>query len=83
MRKVIHLLLITVSVLLAITLNACKSQAGHNKYREAKVRPSERQLNSTKKQLKRGEKNYKKQMRSSRKKLYGRRTDPGAPKSRK
>ena len=58
---------------------SCKTKSGHNKYREAKVRPSERQTRADKKVIARSNKNYKKQMRSNRKRLFGRKTDPGAP----
>jgi hypothetical protein len=59
-----------------ILFHSCKTQTGHNKYREAKIRPSERQIAQDKKILKKGNKAYKKQMRSNRKHLFGRSVAP-------
>lgn len=61
-------------ILFIATAFSCKPKAGHNRYREAKVRPSEKQIREDKKQVKRGSKAYKKQMRSNRKHLFGRAT---------
>ncbi len=62
---------------------SCKTKVGHNKYREAKVRPSERQMRADKKAIAKGNRNYKKQMLSNRKRLFGSKRDPQAPRSRK
>lgn len=59
-------------IVLLLALFSCKPKAGHNRYREAKVRPSEKQLREDKKQIKRGSKAYRKQLRSNRKHLFGR-----------
>jgi len=59
------------------TFSSCHRHEGaSNKYREAKVRPSERQAREDKKINKRGNKNYKKQMRRNRKFLFGRSKAP-------
>jgi hypothetical protein len=63
--------------LLITAASSCRTKPGHNKYREAKVRPSERQLKADKKHNKRMEKAYKKQMQTNRKKLFGRKKAPG------
>lgn len=70
-------LLLALCFLMTSTLNSCKTKSGHNKYREAKVRPSERQMREDKKTLKRSNKNYKKQLKTNRKRLFGRKTAPG------
>jgi hypothetical protein len=67
------------SLLLTIA-SACHPKSGHNQYREAKVRPSERQMKADKKHNKEMEKAYKKQMRKNRKKLFGSPVDPHGPK---
>lgn len=60
-------------------IQSCKSKGAYNEFRHAKVRPSEKQMRADKKIMARSDKNYKKQLRSNRKHLFGRRTDPGAP----
>lgn len=58
-------------------VSAChKDKGAFNKYREMKVRPSEQQAREAKKINKRGNKNYKKQMRRNRKYLFGRSVAP-------
>jgi len=68
---IIFLLLAAIS-----TAPSCKTEAGHNKYHEAKVRPSQQEARENKRILDRGNKAYKKQMRSNRKHLFGRATAP-------
>jgi hypothetical protein len=65
----------------ALTVVSCRPKSGHNIYREAKIRPSERQLKADKRHNKEMDKAYKKQMRHNRKKLYGSPVDKGAPKN--
>ncbi|HEY0030637.1 MAG TPA: hypothetical protein VGC65_07760 [Bacteroidia bacterium] len=65
------------------TVSSCKTEAGHNKYKEAKVRPSQKQLKADKKHNKRAAKGYEKQMQKNRKHLFGSKRDPGAPRKRK
>lgn len=60
---------------------SCKTRSGHNKYREAKVRPSEKQMRADKKAIARGNKNYKKQLLTNRKRLFGSKRDPGRPRN--
>jgi hypothetical protein len=55
---------------------SCRPSGPHNKYREAKVRVSEKQLAQDKKLLKKGNKAYRKQMRSNRRHLFGRARAP-------
>ncbi len=76
----------TLTLLLAFVftisgMESCKSKGAYNKYRSAKVRPSEKQTRADKKIIAQGNKNYKKQLRTNRKHLFGRKTDPGAPKN--
>lgn len=62
-------------------MESCKTKSGHNKYREAKVRPSEKQMRADKKAIARGNKNYKKQLLTNRKRLFGSKRDPGRPRN--
>jgi hypothetical protein len=50
---------------------SCRPKAGHNRYREAKVRPSEHQLRIDKKHNQKADKAYKKQMLKNRKRVLG------------
>ncbi len=61
------------------SMQSCKSKGAYNKYRHAKVRPSEKQIRADKKIMARSDKNYKKQLKTNRKKLFGRKTDQGVP----
>ncbi|MFL5763116.1 MAG: hypothetical protein ACJ77K_04180 [Bacteroidia bacterium] len=61
-------------ILFSVVITAacsCHPKAGHNVYREAKVRPSERQLKADKKHNASADKAYKKQMLKNRKKVLG------------
>jgi hypothetical protein len=83
MTKSTHLIIsILTCAFLICTMGACRPRAGHNLYRE-KVKPSELQMREDKKIMKRSQKNYKKQLRANRKRLFGRSTDPEAPKPQK
>lgn len=62
------------------TIESCKPKGAYNQFRGAKVRPSEKQMRADKKLIARSNKNYKKQMKTNRKRLFGSKTDPGAPK---
>lgn len=62
-------------------MHSCKSKGAYNKYRNAKVRPSEKQMRADKKAIARGNRNYKKQMLTNRKRLFGSKRDPMAPKN--
>ncbi len=66
-------------VFTASTTESCKSKGAYNEFRNAKVRPSERQTRADKKVIARGDKNYKKQLLKNRKKLFGSKRDPHAP----
>jgi hypothetical protein len=55
----------------AILLDSCRVKGPHNKYRDAKVRVSEREIAQNKKILKKGDRAYKKQERRNRRYLYG------------
>lgn len=76
--KTISLLLLC---LVLSTTYSCRTKSGHNKYREAKVRPSEKQMRADKRAIAKGNKNYKKQLLTNRKRLFGSKRDPKAPKN--
>ena len=63
------------------SIESCKSKGAYNEFRHAKVRPSEQQARRDKKVLAKSNKNYKKQMGKNRKKLFGSKRDPHAPKN--
>jgi hypothetical protein len=58
------------------TTYSCKSKGAYNKYRTAKVRPSEKQMRADKKAIARGNRNYKKQMLTNRKRVLGSKKAP-------
>ena len=60
---------------------SCKSKGAYNKYRSAKVRPSEKQMRADKKIIAKSNKNYKKNLLSNRKRLFGNKRDPKAPRN--
>ncbi len=60
---------------------SCKSKGAYNKYRSAKVRPSEKQMRDNKKIIAKSNKNYKKNLLSNRKRLFGNKRDPQAPRN--
>ncbi|CAN5550821.1 hypothetical protein BH10BAC1_BH10BAC1_11230 [soil metagenome] len=74
------LFLLLAFVFTTSNIQSCKSKGAYNEFRNAKTRPSERQARADKKVIARTNKNYKKQMRSNRKRLFGSKRDPGAPK---
>ena len=76
--KIISLLFLC---LLLSTTYSCKTKSGHNKYREAKVRPSEKQMRADKKAIAKGNRNYKKNLLSNKKRLFGNKRDPKAPRN--
>lgn len=57
-------------------LPSCRSRGAHNEYRDAKVRVSEREMAKDKKIMRKGNRNYAKQMRRNRKHLFGRAVAP-------
>lgn len=63
------------------SIESCKSKGAYNEFRNAKVTPSQRQARTDKKVIAKSNKNYKKQMGKNRKKLFGNKRDPKAPKN--
>lgn len=79
MTRVSRYILIFFVFLFGLTLfHSCKSRGAHNKYRDAKVRVSEREMAKDKKIMRKAKKSYRKQMRKNRKHLFGRPTAPKA-----
>ena len=81
MSKALKIISLLFLCLLLSTTFSCKTKSGHNKYREAKVRPSEKQMRADKKAIARGNRNYKKNLLSNRKRVFGKKRDPMAPKN--
>ncbi len=81
MSKVFKAISFLFLCLLLSTSYSCKTKSGHNKYREAKVRPSEKQMRTDKRAIAKGNKNYKKNLLTNRKRLFGSKRDPKAPRN--
>ena len=81
MRRTLKIISLLFLCLLLSTTYSCKTKSGHNKYREAKVRPSEKQMRADKKAIAKGNRNYKKNLLSNRKRLFGKKRDPKAPRN--
>jgi len=81
MSKALKIISLIFLCLLLSTSYSCKSKGAYNKYRNAKVRPSEKQMRADKKAIARGNKNYKKNLLSNRKRLFGSKRDPGRPRN--
>ena len=60
MRITLKIISVISLCLLLSSTYSCKTKSGHNKYREAKVRPSEKQMRADKRAIAKGNKNYKK-----------------------
>lgn len=81
MSKALKIISLIFLCLLLSTTYSCKTKSGHNKYREARVRPSEKQMRADKKAIAKGNRNYKKNLLSNRKRLFGNKRDPKAPRN--
>ena len=79
MRRTFKIISLLFLCLLLSTTYSCKSKGAYNKYRNAKVRPSEKQMRADKKAIAKGNKNYKKHLMTNRKRLFGSKRDPGRP----
>ena len=78
MAKLSKLLIIALACVFTFcTFESCRKKGASNPYRAMKVRPSEQQLRENKKNLKKGNRAYKKQLQSNRKHLFGRKRAPG------
>ena len=75
------ILLILSANFFIVAFPSCKPKAGTNAYLHMKTKPSAKQQNQNKRIIKRQEKMYKKQIRTNRKRLFGRKTAPKAPKN--
>lgn len=75
------ILLVLSACFLVVASPSCKPKAGKNAYLHMKNKPSTKEQKQNKKIVKRQEKMYKKQMHTNRKRLFGRKTAPGAPKN--
>jgi hypothetical protein len=63
-------------LIIFISFFSCRSKGARNKYREAKVRPSEKMMAEDKKVMKKAKRTYQKRMRHNRKHLFGRSRAP-------
>lgn len=63
-------------LLILFVFSSCGSKGAYNPYLEKKAKTDKREIKANKKALSDGNKAYKKQMRSNRKYLFGRKTAP-------
>ena len=61
---------------LVFILSSCRSKGAYNPYVEDKVKRDKREVKENKRIVAKGNKAYKKQLRSNRKHLFGRKTAP-------
>jgi len=59
-------------------MDSCKSRGPHNPYWNSKRRPNEIQLRADKKIIKKGNRQYKRQLGKNRRRLFGLRKSPGS-----
>jgi hypothetical protein len=76
MKKSVKIIVSSFIILCVIGLFSCRSTGASNPYRTARVRPSERQIKEDTKTIKRMKRNYKKQLRSNRKYILGKKRAP-------
>ncbi len=58
------------------TMNSCRSKGAYNPYLELKVTPHEQLMKDNKKAAEKGSRAYRKQLRSNRKHVFGRKVAP-------
>ncbi len=63
-------------ILILITMNACHSKGPYNPYLDLKVKPHQEEGKKTAKAIRKAKKEYRRQLRSNRKAVFGKKVAP-------
>lgn len=77
MKKITKSLLYTLAfILIVTTINACHSKGPYNPYLDMKVKPHQEEGKKTARAIRKAKKEYRKQLRSNRKAVFGKKVAP-------
>lgn len=77
MKKLIKSLFCKLTFILTLTvINACHSKGPYNPYLDMKVKPHQEEGKKTAKAIRKAKKEYRKQLRSNRKAVFGKKVAP-------